>query len=474
MPSGLPAASLRDAHALFSAGTAAGLDDDELLRRFAARRDVAAEVAFAALVTRHGPMVLAACRRALGDEHEAEDAFQATFLVLARRASTVRGATLGPWLYGVARRVAHRARAGARRRAGLGLDAMRLRLVPGPGEDAASAAERAELGAVVDEELARLSGRDRAPLVLCDLGGLTHEEAAERLGWPVGTVKSRQSRARGRLRERLARRGLAPAVAAGLWESAMSAKAAPSSRLVRSTVEGAQWFAVRGLAPPAGVVPAGVVASAELFLKGVAMTNLKLAGAAAALGVSAVLGVAVVRGQDKPALPAYAAPKVNEHEPFNEAPGSAYEPSNEAPGRAVDPLSAGQPDRMRSLEDKLDRLLRALERPGTMPNPATSPMMPPGMEVARTPAANANPPRAGVPNPNERPAMDPPQAPSKSLATRVSELERRLGMVEQKLEQLATRVEGSPVLPARHAEPSNLEPIPGPAVPATTPGVSTQ
>ncbi|MDR3637749.1 MAG: sigma-70 family RNA polymerase sigma factor, partial [Isosphaeraceae bacterium] len=208
MPSGPLAATLRDTHALFAAGTVAGLNDDELLRRFAARRDAVAEVAFAALVARHGPMVLAVCRRALADQHEAEDAFQTTFLVLARRASSVRGATLGPWLYGVARRVARRARADALRcRANRGFDQRELKLVNGAGEDVASAAERAEVVVLVDEELAQLSGRDRAALILCDLGGLTHEQAAERLGWPVGTVKSRQARARGRLRARLARRG---------------------------------------------------------------------------------------------------------------------------------------------------------------------------------------------------------------------------------------------------------------------------
>ena len=186
-------------------GTASPLDGAaDLLARFVARRD---EAAFAALVARHGPMVLATCRRLLPAGDDADDAFQATFLVLARRAGSVRAERLAPWLHGVARRVAGRARAvAARRRGREGGDLPDVAdPPPGAGPD---------LRAVIDEELARLPEKYRAPLVLCYLDGLTHLEAADQLGWPVGSVRSRLARGRDRLRGGLSRRGLAPGLLA--------------------------------------------------------------------------------------------------------------------------------------------------------------------------------------------------------------------------------------------------------------------
>ncbi len=211
MKSGASGSVLRDTHALFAAGTLAGLDDDELLARFAEDLGVVAELAFAAIVSRHGPMVLAACRRTLGDRHAAQDAFQATFLVLARRARSVRGATLGPWLYGVARKVALRQRASLDRRAALDRQVVTENVGR---EDPLLAAERSELIDLIDRELASLPSHLRDAVVLCDLQGLSHEEAARHLSCPLGTVKSRQARARDRLRERLKRMGLDPSSAA--------------------------------------------------------------------------------------------------------------------------------------------------------------------------------------------------------------------------------------------------------------------
>ena len=185
---------------VFNQGTVTGLDDDKLLKRFVVERD---EVAFAALVARHGPMVLGVCRRILHDEHDVEDAFQATFLVLVSRAKAIRdGDLLGHWIYGVAHRVAVRARANAARRYvhEQNLTAARAGVEP-PSRDG----ERRELRAVLDDELARLPEPLRAPLVLCHLEGLTHDEAARRLRWPVGTVRSRLARARDKLRRRLSR-----------------------------------------------------------------------------------------------------------------------------------------------------------------------------------------------------------------------------------------------------------------------------
>ena len=192
---------------IFDERTTLGLGPAELLGRFAATRD---EAAFAALVAQHGPMVLATCRRLLGHGLDADDAFQATFLVLARRAGSIADPDrLAPWLHGVARRVSVRARTvAARRRAFEGEPAEdELQVVaPAPPRD-----DLLDLRAILDEELARLPAKYRAPLVLCYLEGLTHDEAAGQLKWPVGTVRSRLAGGRDRLRSRLARRGLDPA-----------------------------------------------------------------------------------------------------------------------------------------------------------------------------------------------------------------------------------------------------------------------
>src|SRR4051794_14651098 len=178
--------------------------DEELLRRFVAHRD---DAAFAELVRRHGPVVLGVCRRVLGDAPDADDAFQAAFLVLARKAHRIaRPDLLGNWLYGVAYRTALRARAvAARRRAREG------RLVDVPAEDRPPAFVWADLRPVLDEEVNRLPDRYRATFVLCHVEGRTMAEAARLLGCPEGTVLSRLAWARGRLRSRLTRRGLAPA-----------------------------------------------------------------------------------------------------------------------------------------------------------------------------------------------------------------------------------------------------------------------
>ena len=195
---------------LFGQGTAIGLTEGELLERFVDRRD---EAAFEALVARHGPMVLGVCRHLLRDPNDVDDAFQATFLVLVKKAKTVRRCELlGNWLYGVAFRVASRARSLAARRT--------ARVVSG--EDAVENLTAAvcrdgggmDTTARIDEspwlhlELSHLPDKYRTPIVLCYFEGLTHDEAASRLGWPLGTVKGRLARARELLRRRLTRRGV--------------------------------------------------------------------------------------------------------------------------------------------------------------------------------------------------------------------------------------------------------------------------
>jgi RNA polymerase sigma factor (sigma-70 family) len=188
-------------------GVPSGLTDAQLLDRFNGVGAEGAEAAFETLVSRHGPMVLRTCRALLGDAHAAEDAFQATFLVLMRRAGSLRvHGSLSPWLHEVAYRVASCERSAAARRARherraaemTGPD--RRRDEPGQAHD--------DAGPVLHEEVSRLAERYRRPVILCYLQGLTSEQAAQQLGWPVGTVRSRLARARERLRGRLVRRGV--------------------------------------------------------------------------------------------------------------------------------------------------------------------------------------------------------------------------------------------------------------------------
>src|SRR5262249_45040927 len=159
------------------------------------------EEAFAGLLRRHGPLVFGVCRQVLGDAHDAEDAFQATFLVLARKAATVaRQDSLAAWLHRVALNVARTARtAAARRRAPERETALRTR--PGPGDEVAPG----DWQPLLHEEVDRLPEKYRVPVVLCYLEGRTHEEAARQLGWPLGSVKGRLARARDLLRARLTR-----------------------------------------------------------------------------------------------------------------------------------------------------------------------------------------------------------------------------------------------------------------------------
>ncbi|WZO96178.1 sigma-70 family RNA polymerase sigma factor [Isosphaeraceae bacterium EP7] len=197
--------TLHDLGTLFRFGTAAGLTDGQLLDRFTAGGDDA-EAAFEGIVHRHGPMVLGVCRRTLGRVHSAEDAFQATFLVLAIRARSIRRReSLAPWLHGVASRLSRRTRAMAGRRTDVSCP------LPEP-ISAETTGDLGDLRPVLDEELSRLPEKYRRPIVLCYLEGMTQEQAAGALGWTKGTVSGRLARAKDLLRGRLARRGLAPAV----------------------------------------------------------------------------------------------------------------------------------------------------------------------------------------------------------------------------------------------------------------------
>ena len=175
---------------LFGGGAIAGLTDVQLLERFTTLRGDEAELAFAGLLTRHGPMVLGVCRGLLWSPQDAEDAFQATFLVLARKAGSLRRPDLvGPWLNGVAHRSARQIRTGnARRRRAAEAVISSNRTGAEAVEQEFEHAASAEIEAL-HEEIARLPERYRMAVVLCDLQGLTHEEAARRLGRPVGTLE---------------------------------------------------------------------------------------------------------------------------------------------------------------------------------------------------------------------------------------------------------------------------------------------
>jgi RNA polymerase sigma factor (sigma-70 family) len=237
-------------------GALVGEDDRALIGRFAAERD---EAAFASLVRRHGVMVLGVCRRAIGDAHLAEDAFQATFLVLARNPSAAAGAlSVAGWLFGVARRVglaagrSQRRREQRERRAG---DVSPPR--PRPDFD--------DLLRVLDEELAALPARYRDPLIACFIREQTHDEAARQLGWSLSTLRRRLDRAKGLLRARLTRRGatLSAGLLAGVLVPTASA-AVPSVAVDGPVSPSVERLAAAGLCG-ASAMKAAVVLGVLLF-----------------------------------------------------------------------------------------------------------------------------------------------------------------------------------------------------------------
>ncbi len=308
---------------LFGAGTVAVCDEWQLLHRYLDRRD---EVAFEAIVMRHGPMVRGVCRRVLGDSPDVDDAFQATFLILARKGSTLgEYDPVGHWLHGVAYRVALRARSAAARRRSRERSVAPLGISPDADESA-----RRELGAVVQEELARLPSKYRAPVVLCYLEGLTHEEAGRQLGWPVGTIKGRLSRARDILKGRLTRRGVASAVATAAISGVPDAGAAVPAALLRSTMQAA----MAGRA--AGMVPAAVAALMAGSLTTMFLHKMKTLGAILLLlGTGGVIlayqGSGGPGGRPKPAQsgegPVYPAPAYPAKIVSQAPPSSVSEPS---------------------------------------------------------------------------------------------------------------------------------------------------
>ncbi|QEH36770.1 ECF RNA polymerase sigma factor SigW [Aquisphaera giovannonii] len=381
---------------LYQGGTSAYESDGQLLDRYLSRGD---ESAFESIVERHGPLVLSLCRRFLRDRGEVEDAFQATFLVLARKASSIRNRpALSSWLYGVAYKVATRARGEALRRrereaTGLDFD---------PEAPAPASAGPDEIAPAIDQELSRLPEKFRAPIVLCYLKEQTHDQAAAELRWPVGTVRSRLARGRALLRDRLARRGCSPVaglIGAPAVRSVGRFLAPVPAPLVTSTVAEVARFlagpagaAARPLTLAAALTSASTTSgSATTLAQGVlttmAFTPLKMVATGltagvliGGLGTGAYTLRPAAAGQEKaPAAPA-APPPVQEKgaRAHPDAPPVSPElppPRPDALAPRSDPRfvvnDPGVDARLNALERKIDLLLERLGDAMSRPTPTT-------------------------------------------------------------------------------------------------------
>jgi RNA polymerase sigma factor (sigma-70 family) len=269
-------AALKDLRTLFNLGAIGTFSDGQLLERFATGLGEGRELAFAALVERHGGLVFRVCRSILGDEHQAADAFQATFLALAHKAAALSTRdSVAPWLHQAAVRAACHDRALARRRQVHERSAAAART-----ERIEPAEPKDGLECLIHQEIERLPVRYQTAIVLCDLEGCTHEQAARHLGCAVGTIKSRLARGRSKLQGRLLRRGIAPTAGIAIAASA-GARAAVPTGLAESTVTNATGPVTLGGAIPAVVatLTRGVLTS--MFLSKVRVTALATAVASA-------------------------------------------------------------------------------------------------------------------------------------------------------------------------------------------------
>jgi HlyD family secretion protein len=282
---------------LFNIGTIRDLTDGQLLERFATDNGEVAELAFAALVERHEAMVWRVCLAIVRDRHEAEDAFQATFLVLVRRARSlwVRD-SLGPWLHQVACRTASCLRATVNRRR---RHEQRYASRDAACSLATTMPRDSDLDAAIHDEVNRLPEKYRAPIVLCDLEGRTHQEAARFLGWPIGTVKSRQSHGRGLIRKRLVRRGMGLGVAGAIVELfRQNAVAATPTEVSLRAVRGAMQQTGRLLT---GLkVSANALTLAQGALQAMLWAKLRFIVAGAVTGIACVSASVYVLGSQEP------------------------------------------------------------------------------------------------------------------------------------------------------------------------------
>jgi RNA polymerase sigma factor (sigma-70 family) len=444
MPGGSSRQVLRQLNTLFHCGVAGPLRDEELLEQFVAGGEEAAEAAFTALVDRHGAMVLGVCRRILGNRHAAEDAFQATFLVLARKAPAIaRREQLASWLHGVARRAAMDARARAARQ-----HAREKRLGIISPVERMDEIQKSELRSILDEELAGLPERHRAAIVLCELEGLSRREAARRLGVSEGTLSSRLARAKLRLRERLTRRGLALSAAALASALAQDAQAlcVPAS-LADSTIRGATLVATGSSLT--GVASTSVISLTEGVLKAMLLSKLKLAFLGLVTVALVTTGAGVV-AQDRPSdedrlksverkldrlLEAIGGQ--NRHtQGANPAPDSRPEAAAPAPAATPAPATAPAPPAAPSALPTIAAVPpppQALVAPAAIPAHRANPAQQPGGPAS---AAPASPDMAPLP-----PAAQPVgRAQSNSLARRVDMLEQRLANLERRLADFEQRL----------------------------------
>ena len=496
---------------LFRFGTASGLSDGQLLDRFAERHDEAAEAAFAALVERHGAMVLRVCRQVLHDSHDAQDAFQATFLVLMKKAASVRRRdSIAAWLHGVARRVAARALSDAARRRAVEQEA---------GRSPTSTTLPAEPDRELWDEVDRLPESLRTAVVLCYLEGHTHEQAAQRLGWPVGTVRSRLSRARERLRGRLLRRGFAPAdrdAVAGIV--ALLRPAVPltlPSHLIDATARAALTMTARD-ATAAGLVSATAAALSQGVIRTMFLVKLKTAAVALLATGALVTGAGVYAYQDL-------APKADDRRPVEPPPAVRRDQpdlSRDLAGRIIRRVGeasekerAGDPEAARRLLGEIRELTDIWSRllPGKRPTPSsrggeglplpgndaprTEPYLPPIQPKPSSPPAGL--PRTPgspdvVPSPPNPEPYTPPIIPAPAIEslppgrakipvgvarTPPGDIERRLNEMERKLDLIIYALQGrfgddlsadhqrKPVPPENDNGPSTRELPP----PTTTP-----
>ena len=292
---------------LYRLGTSGPLSDGLLLECFRNHEDPqASEAAFAALVERHGAMVLGVCTRVLGDRNDAHDAFQATFLILVRKADSIRrGDSLGSWLFGIARRVATRARLQADRRIAFKKKLQRERSISSERvADVAACEPEPDYGPLI-AEIDRLPERFRAPIVLHYFEGLSTEATAQRLGCARGTVLSRLARARDRLRIRLGRRGISLEATLPLAPTAgrLLLSAAVPSALVQSTVRAATCFSL-GAAAMESVVPASVANLSRGVIRTLLVSRVRMVAALVVLTVAGVsLGLAATSSTGEPPRP---------------------------------------------------------------------------------------------------------------------------------------------------------------------------
>jgi len=269
---------------LFAEPRADDQADSTLLRRFLDRND---EAAFGILVNRHGAVVMRVCRQVLGNQEDAEDAFQATFLVLARKAATVRqGEALAAWLYRVAYHIAVQARSRSAKRQVHEKEVAAMRK-----EETVNLSDWDDVWPVLHEEVNQLPAKLRTPVVLCYLNGKTNEEAADQLNWPVGTVKTRLSQGRDVLRDRLSRRGVV--IPFGLLGAALLAEtqatAALPASLVAATVRAAALASAGQAAAVAGV-SAQVATLADQAVATLFVGKLKTLAASVALSLGVAAG----------------------------------------------------------------------------------------------------------------------------------------------------------------------------------------